>query len=133
MTKHCPRCKLTIPLDLFYISRGKPSSYCKKCVKVKQQEWATVNKQRRLELNKAWASRNRERKQISQRASNIIYKAIAKGLITRLDACEACGKTATIEAAHHDYSQPLNVKWLCQSCHRAWDSLNPKTHASGGT
>jgi hypothetical protein len=36
---------------------------------------------------------------------------------------------AGLEAAHHDYSRPLEVRWLCPPCHRAWDSAQPK----GGT
>jgi len=31
-----------------------------------------------------------------------------------------------IEAAHHDYDQPLHVRWLCRSCHVRWDKREPK-------
>lgn len=37
------------------------------------------------------------------------------GKIKRGD-CEACGKP-NAEAHHVDYSQPLNVRWLCRRCH----------------
>jgi hypothetical protein len=34
-----------------------------------------------------------------------------------------------IEGAHYNYDEPLRVRWLCRSCHRRWDKLEPK----GGT
>lgn len=34
------------------------------------------------------------------------------------ESCEFCGTIYNIEAHHHNYSQPLNVMWLCFQCHR---------------
>lgn len=39
--------------------------------------------------------------------------------------CEACG-AAKAQAHHDDYQKPLDVRWLCQPCHRAH-------HAEHGT
>lgn len=55
--------------------------------------------------------------------------AIKTGKMTRPTKCEECSGDGQIEAAHHDYSKPLDVLWLCTSCHRKWDHDNPK----GGT
>lgn len=43
-------------------------------------------------------------------------KAIKRGHLVR-QPCEVCGD-ARVEAHHDDYSQPLNVRWLCPSHHR---------------
>ena len=52
------------------------------------------------------------------------------GNVTRPAACEECGATGRkIEAAHRDYSRPLDVRWLCRPCHVRWDKAEPK----GGT
>ncbi len=32
--------------------------------------------------------------------------------------CDNCGADSSIEAHHLDYSNPLNVIWLCTVCHR---------------
>lgn len=63
-----------------------------------------------------------------------VYKSIAKhrdrqiarqklitqirlGNIARPCTCQECKRKARIEAHHEDYSKPLDVKWLCKSCH----------------
>lgn len=65
-----------------------------------------------------------------ERARNAVSCAIRKGTLTR-QSCEECGagptpsdrKSATnltdVVAHHDDYSKPLDVRWLCRSCHAA--------------
>lgn len=59
------------------------------------------------------------------RAHNKVEKAVKAGRILRPEVCEECGQKpppfkdgrTAIQAHHHDYSQPLGVRWLCQPCH----------------
>ena len=37
----------------------------------------------------------------------------------QMQPCEACGEPKA-EAHHDDYAEPLQVRWLCRSCHRGW-------------
>lgn len=63
-----------------------------------------------------WNERNPERIRVRQRANGAVARALKRGGI------------GLIEAAHYDYSRPLDVRWLCRSCHRRWDHADPKTH-----
>lgn len=63
-----------------------------------------------------------------QRAAAAVQSAIKKGMLVKASACEQCGGTERrVTAAHHDYSKPLEVRWLCGHCHALWDREEPKT------
>lgn len=76
----------------------------------------------------------------------ITNKAISRGRLIK-KPCECCGAgvdskqkngSSAIHAHHDDYNKPLEVRWLCCSCHRKWHrthepirrttDLPPKTH-----
>ena len=55
------------------------------------------------------------------RAERAARSAIAKGALTRPSACAACGAVdKKIHAHHPDYNKPLDVMWLCTTCHSNW-------------
>src|SRR3990167_11210832 len=56
----------------------------------------------------------------SVRADKKVHYALALGRLVR-QACEQCGEPKT-DAHHDDYSKPLDVRWLCRSCHRIFHS-----------
>jgi len=47
----------------------------------------------------------------------LCVSAIRSGKLSRRN-CEKCGADKT-EAHHDDYSKPLDVRWLCKTCHGA--------------
>lgn len=78
--------------------------YCSpKCTQQYQQEY---NKSR-------WDSFSPERK----RATGMVTTAILRGDLKR-QPCEVCGRGSYVQAHHDDYADPLNVRWLCVSCHK---------------
>jgi hypothetical protein len=51
-------------------------------------------------------------------AHKAVTLALQHGDLLRPKNCEACGQHHTRITAHHeDYSKPLDVVWLCPSCH----------------
>jgi len=60
-----------------------------------------------------WLEENREK-----RAAHIILgNRIRKGEVIKPDVCSCCGEAGTLHGHHNDYSRPLEVEWLCPSCH----------------
>lgn len=54
----------------------------------------------------------------------LVKDAIEEGHLVRPDQCEDCGGGGQILGHHDDYSKPLDVRWLCNSCHRKWHNKN---------
>lgn len=52
-----------------------------------------------------------------QKARRMLYNAIKAGDIVRQENCEFCCSGERVEAHHADYNKPLQVSWLCRSCH----------------
>jgi len=64
---------------------------------------------------KKWASTHPDKKA----AHVILQNAVKDKRIQKPDICQTCGAKGRIEGHHHDYAIPLDVKWLCRSCHVA--------------
>ena len=47
-----------------------------------------------------------------------LRKAIRKGILNKPDHCSKCGRQTKISGHHPDYSKPLEVIWMCSSCHK---------------
>ena len=51
------------------------------------------------------------------RARQRVYYHKRHGNITP-GTCEECGTKFSVEAHHPDYSEPMDIIWLCSPCHR---------------
>jgi hypothetical protein len=59
-----------------------------------------------------------------EQAHAAVAKAVAAGELRRPGRCERCNEASNRIVGHHDdYSRPLDVEWLCSSCHQRhhWD------------
>ncbi len=78
-----------------------------------------------------WREKNRERlnatylesyhsnpdHQKKHKARGVLNKALKSGKILKPLNCSTCEKLGRIEGHHDDYEKPLEVIWLCTSCH----------------
>ena len=146
--KNCPTCLKRKPLSEFYFNRHSQShgKHCKDCTKArvranrreKIEYYREYDRERSRRLketdpeaykakcrsgskkakergNKAWIKRNPKKR----RAHGAVQTALRNGSLEKPDSCESCGAGSKLEAHHHDYSQPLEVTWLCSPCHKA--------------
>ena len=69
---------------------------------------------RSVSRQRQWQKRNPEK----HKAQQAVHQAKQDGSLGAPDTCEKCGlETEKLEAHHPDYSKPLEVVWLCKSCH----------------
>ena len=71
------------------------------------------------------------RQEPDELARQAVFRAITSGMLTRPDTYQCCGRSKNhpdvvrikgrhyqaIQAHHADYSRPLDVVWVCISCH----------------
>lgn len=90
-------------------------------------------KEARRAYMRGWRARNPQKRWVTRapqhvrNAGEAVRRAIRSGRLTRPETCEECGGAGRIEAAHTTYREPLNVRWLCQPCHRTWDAATAKS------
>jgi hypothetical protein len=101
---------------------------CRSCCKKESRDHtrnnrASRNAYRRLlaknpEFREAKNRKNREYRKANRtknEARRKLYRAVNSGKLIRLP-CESCAEPKS-QAHHDDYSKPLDVRWLCASCH----------------
>lgn len=54
----------------------------------------------------------------------IVRKGLRNGTISRPATCSECGSDQKIEGHHDDYTKPLDIRWLCEKCHKKWHRHN---------
>lgn len=98
--KRCPNCGENKKNSGFYTNRSKRDrlqDWCIVCMKKCIYEREGKNK------NKVHAKRK-------------LNNAIEHGTIRR-GLCVCCGRSENVDGHHEDYSKPLDVIWMCRSCH----------------
>lgn len=108
--KRCSICQKLKKHIEFYRDRSRNDGLrdmCKKC--------ANWNKNSVLQQR-----RKRNKRKRAYKANYKLNNAIALGKIEKPARCQKCGlrfHSRKIHGHHTDYSNPLEVIWLCVSCH----------------
>lgn len=133
MDKHCKGCGKTQPLSDFYKHSRMADghlNYCKACVKARVAKHREANLERvraydreraklperikaATRVSEAWRAEDRRR----AKCHNAVARAIRAGRLAP-QPCKVCGAQKSV-AHHDDYNKPLEVRWLCQPCHKA--------------
>jgi len=125
--KRCSKCGIVRDKKLFAAdkrNRDRLHSWCRICQAANARAWLRKQGKAYTRYNyqqhrEYFLRKFREWRQAHPKAGmarSIVRRAIRTGDLTPLP-CEHCGKSKSI-AHHEDYSRPLDVVWLCRSCHR---------------
>lgn len=82
-----------------------------------KNQWNYKMTSKAYALVREWQRRNPEK----LKAHQILSWAVQSKKIIRPNRCSKCNKSSSlgiIQAHHSDYSKPLDVIWLCCTCHR---------------
>lgn len=135
--KKCGRELLITEFNWANKAKGKRQQMCRKCFseynKARyaknpdkyKQDVKTYKKNNPKKVLETRLSTNKKHP-TKQNAQKCVDAALIAGVIVRPDHCYGCGCSSDehrIEAHHHDYSKPLDIVWLCTSCHRKLDNM----------
>ena len=109
--KVCRSCKINLPVLEFQLrGSGRRMARCRWCRRI-------------LLAGKHPKHKTRLAKRIDPvklRARNAVRDAVRRGKIEKPNRCNRCHKSFLrhqLMGHHHDYSRPIDVEWLCSSCH----------------
>jgi hypothetical protein len=147
--KTCRECNTEKELSEFYKHPRMLDGYlnkCKECVKTRVHKHRDANIDRikqydkkrsmnpsRVKARKEYAkteagkkARQRAGENYKNRypmkyAAHVVFRnAVRDGKVVRKDSCSVCQSTYKVEGHHDDYTKPLEVRWLCERCHKQW-------------
>lgn len=144
-TKVCTKCKQEKPLSEYYKDkRHKDGLYthCKSCQQALIASWESRNAGKAKAYRKQWSESHKEHRRelarlryhsngdivrarkiahrdtIQGKAQTKLANAVHLGQIDKPHTCSECGcANMRIDGHHSDYSKPLDVEWLCTTCH----------------
>ncbi len=145
-TKVCTKCGVEKGVEKFYqrvLSKDGLQSWCKACGMKERRIWRATHRERvnasarkhwathtiaSISRCKHWRDANPERARAAKNtwalqhpgathAHDILNNALRAGRILKPSVCFSCGGNVRLCGHHENYSKPLDVVWLCQSCH----------------
>ncbi len=102
----CKECQKDLSRASYKAAGGRPAYE-----KAREQEPA--RKAKKAVYQKTYRAKNPDKAQ----ARAALGRAVRSGKLKR-EPCEMCGTTVRVQAHHHDYAKPLDVRWLCFQHHR---------------
>ena len=132
--KKCFKCGEEKDLSEFYkhkqMADGRLNK-CKKCAKSDSlnhrldniEKVREYDRKRGARQTKEYAAMYKIKYPLKYKAHTMTGNAIRDGRLFK-EPCSTCGSKEKIHAHHDDYAKPLNIRWLCSSCHAQWHRDN---------
>ena len=129
--KVCFKCGEKKPLTEFYKHSAMADGHVNKCKTCNKKDvsknyrdnidhYKEYDKERnsnRTETLTITSREHRHRNPEKYKARTALNNALRDGKIIKTP-CIKCGSEENIQGHHEDYSKPLEVEWLCFTCHR---------------
>lgn len=151
--KVCRECKTEKPISEFYKHSAMADGHLNKCIecvkarvkkhretnheKIREYDKKRSNEPHRVKARKDYVQTEqgkaakkramdsyRKRYPMKYAAHVVTRNAIRDGKLKPAELCSTCGSTEKIEGHHDDYTKPLEVRWLCEKCHKSWHREN---------
>lgn len=135
MVRTCFKCGKKKDLSAFYKHGAMTDGHlgkCKECTKKDVHEHRRKNVERiraydrqrgklphRIQKMVEYTKRYRKLYPLRYAANTLLGYAIRTGKLKKPKNCTMCKAKTKILGHHEDYCKPLNVLWVCQSCHKA--------------
>jgi hypothetical protein len=138
--KACLQCGEAQDLSSYYKHNRMADGYlniCKVCISVQRKQHRAANLEKLREYDRARASQPARVAQLKARSERhrssperaranwAVGNAVRDGRLQRPDNCSECGVPCIPDGHHEDYSKPLEVRWLCRSCHNKAHAPRP--------
>lgn len=133
-TKICRTCHKEKSIGEFYKHSEMADGHlniCKDCTKIRVTKHRNNNLDRIRKYDNGRPRRSYTTKKYKKdfpKRRDVHCKtdsALKRGMIKKQNQCEDCGTTKKRVVKHHDdYSQPFEVRWLCDVCHHKWHKAN---------
>ena len=127
--KRCNKCNHIYPINEFPRKSDRSDGYyslCKSCKyeseKPSRRKWYYKNGGKAIvkrnslawqKLNKKWLTVPKIQRVAYAKVQNALRNSSLKK-----QPCSDCGSTKQVEVHHHNYYKPLDIKWVCNPCHR---------------
>ena len=135
--KKCYKCGKNKPLTEYYKCKKRKDGHRAGCKECSNKTLAALKKKPRKKRQKLDPEARLAQKRLAQKrrdekrkllyperikAKNAIAVALTWGRIER-KPCQICGGTGKVQGHHEDYNRPIEVTWLCPSCHSLWHQI----------
>ena len=87
---------------------------CRACQTKRLKQYRDRNKQKIRSIVKKYETNNKTKVLCWAK----IKQAVKNKTIKKPVCCEVCGQGKKLDAHHKDYTKPLEVMWLCRTCHK---------------